>query len=165
MVTESHWIGVNTEVLTGSVHVGTIGANTALFALDGTTPKWIGQNTQYITDVVQTATVSGALTTVTHFPNIQIIGPVDNDGMPTGSFNLILAPAFAAQVQELVNGFCPQKIEEACSSDFLPRVQSRVKGAGSVLQERGMTENAVIGSVVFVAWAVSTAILHFLFFS
>lgn len=84
VITEDHWIGVNTDALTGDAQIGTIGDNTAILTEEDGQIKWIGVNTGYITEVVQTATVSGDVTTITQFPNIQIIGDVDDEGNPVG---------------------------------------------------------------------------------
>jgi hypothetical protein len=121
--------------------------------------QWIGKNTQYITEVVQTATVSGAPIAVTNFPNIQIIGPVDSDGNPTGSFDFVMAPALASQVQELANNLCAKKGGKggACSPDFAPQVQSLLKGGSGALTERNPI---ILGGafVALIAWAVRIAI-------
>tara|TARA_R110002060_G_scaffold73211_1_gene82037 strand:- start:121 stop:657 length:537 start_codon:yes stop_codon:yes gene_type:complete len=156
VVTESHWIGINSKQLTGEAHVGTIGVNTNFLTEDAGQTKWIGKNTQYITKVVQTATVSGAPTTITNFPAIQIIGPVDDDGKPTSSFDFIMAPSLASQIQQLVDTMCSGDpgVDRSCSVDFDPQVQSLLKTGYGTVTERNPGYLAS-GIVALLSWAVS----------
>ena len=157
-MTESRWIGVNTEVLTGDIQAGKIGVNTELLTEENGHTKWIGVNTHYITELIQTATISGAPTTITAFPNVQVIGSLDSNGHPKGPLDIVMAPALVAQIQALADEMCPKAAngQKICSPDFAPRVQSLLKG-GTALTERGL-EAFVAPIVGFMWWAVRTLI-------
>lgn len=159
MITETQWIGINTELLTGEVRAGTIGTNTGLLTeIEGET-KWIGINTEYITEVVQTTTISGLPTTVTSLPNFQIIGSVDEHGNPTGS---LMAPALAAQVQKLADELCTKNGDEegSCSADFVPRIQTLLTNGNKILHGRqDPVTRAVTAEVLYIAWAVSNLLM------
>jgi hypothetical protein len=161
VITETNAVSIDTKA-TGDpkANIGSIGVNTELLTEDGGATKWIGKNTAYVTELVQTATVSGAATTVTKVPSMQIVGPVDDNGLPTGAFDFVVSPMLVSQIQDLANTLCKDK--NACSADFPPRVEALLKGGGDVLTKRG-AEWAVIAGVAAVGAAqpqVQDFLLH-----
>lgn len=108
-------------------------------------------NTAYLTELIQTATVSGVAATVTKVPSMQVLGPVDDNGLPTGAFDFIVSPMLLTQIQDLANTLCKDK--DACSADFPPRIEALLKGGGDILVKRG-GEAAVVGGVVAVIAAL-----------
>ena len=161
VITETNAVSIDTKA-TGDpkANIGSIGVNTELLTEDGGATKWIGSNTAYLTELIQTATVSGVATTVMKVPSMQIVGPVDDNGLPTGAFDFIVSPMLVAQIQDLANTLCKDK--NACSEDFPPRIEALLKGGGDILTKRGV-EWAVVGAAVAVAAAeprVQDFILH-----
>ena len=132
-------------------NIGSIGDNTEILTEDGGTTKWIALNTAYLTELIQTATVSGVAATVTKVPSMQVVGPVDDNGLPTGAFDFIVSPMLLTQIQDLANTLCKDK--DACSADFPPRIEALLKGGGDILVKRG-GEAAVVGGVVAVIAAL-----------
>lgn len=128
-------------------NIGSIGDNTAYLTEDAGTTKWIG-NSAYLTEVVQTTTISGAATTVTKLPSMQIIGPVDDNGLPTGAFDFVMTPMLVSQIQNLSDALCND--EKACSADFPPRVEALLEAEGDILSKRGAAEY-IVGGVAVVA--------------
>jgi hypothetical protein len=129
-------------------NIGSIGVNTEFLTVDGGTTKWIGMNTAYLTELIQTATASGAATTITNVPSMQIVGAVDDNGLPTGAFDFVVTPMLLSQIQDLANTLCAD--QTTCSTEFPPRVEALLKYGGDILTKRG-GEAAVVGLFAAIA--------------
>jgi hypothetical protein len=82
---------------------------------------------------------------------MQIVGPVDDNGLPTEAFDFVVSPMLLTQIQDLANTLCKDK--DACSADFPPRIEALLKGGGDILVKRG-GEAEVVGGVVAVIAAL-----------
>lgn len=161
VITQTDALSINPQA-TGNPgsNIGSIGVNTDLLTEDGGTTKWIGKNTAYLTELVQTTTISGAASVITEAPSMEIVGAVDDDGVPTGAFDFIVSPMILSQIQNLANTYC--KDQTTCSSDFPPRVEALLRDGGSILTKR-QTGGAVAAGGVILAIGSSPKVQDFFY--